>query len=53
MPGRERRDGGRSADKNDNNKGRNDRNNRRGRGRDDDRNQYIERVVTSTASPRL
>ncbi|MGX6968812.1 30S ribosomal protein S5 [Corynebacterium sp. c7Ub_26] len=46
MPGRERRDGGRSADKNDNNKGRNDRNNRRGRGRDDDRNQYIERVVT-------
>lgn len=51
MPGRERRDGGRSAEKNDNNKGRNDRgrndrNNRRGRGRDDDRNQYIERVVT-------
>ena len=51
MPGRERRDGGRSADKNDNNKGRNDRgrndrNNRRGRGRDDDSNQYIERVVT-------
>lgn len=46
MPGRERRDGGRSADKNDNNKGRNDRNNRRRRGRDDDRNQYIERVVT-------
>lgn len=51
MPGRERRDGGRSADKNDNNKGRNDRgrndrNNRRGRGRDDERNQYIERVVT-------
>ena len=51
MPGRERRDGGRSADKNDNNKGRNDRgrndrNNRRGQGRDDDRNQYIERVVT-------
>lgn len=50
MPGRERRDGGRSADKNDNNKGRNDRgrndrNNRRGRGRDDERNQYIERVV--------
>ena len=46
MPGRERRDGGRSADKNDNNKGRNDRgrndrNNRRGRGRDDDRNQYL------------
>ena len=46
MSDREQRDGGRSADKNDNNKGRNDRNNRRGRGRDDDRNQYIERVVT-------
>ena len=54
MPGRERRDGGRSADKNDNNKGRNDRgrnerndrSNRRGRGREDERSQYIERVVT-------
>ena len=47
MPGRERRDGGRSADNNEN------RNERRGRGRDDRRNQqqdersqYIERVVT-------
>ena len=48
MPGRERRDGGRSADNNNEN-----RNERRGRGRDDRRNQqqdersqYIERVVT-------
>ena len=40
MPGRERRDGGRSAD--DRNKKRND---RRG-GRHDERDQYIERVVT-------
>ena len=50
MPGRERRDGGRSADNNNEN-----RNERRGRGRDDRRNQqqdersqYIERVVTIT-----
>ena len=50
MPGRERRDGGRSADSKDNN----NRNERRGGGRRDDRrnqqqderNQYIERVVT-------
>ena len=48
MPGRERRDGGRSADNNNEN-----RNERRGRGREDRRNQqqdersqYIERVVT-------
>ena len=48
MPGRERRDGGRSADNHNEN-----RNERRGRGRDDRRNQqqdersqYIERVVT-------
>ena len=48
MPGRERRDGGRSADNNNEN-----RNERRGRGRDDrhnqqqdERSQYIERVVT-------
>ena len=48
MPGRERRDGGRSADNNNEN-----RNERRGRGRDDRRNQqqdersqYVERVVT-------
>ena len=48
MPGRERRDGGRSADNNNEN-----RNERRGRGRDDRRNQqqdersqFIERVVT-------
>ena len=48
MSGRERRDGGRSADNNNEN-----RNERRGRGRDDRRNQqqdersqYIERVVT-------
>ena len=48
MPGRERRDGGRSADNNNEN-----RNERRGRGRDDRRNQQqdersqcIERVVT-------
>ena len=40
MPGRERRDGGRSAD--DRNKKRND---RRG-GRHDERDKYIERVVT-------
>ena len=49
MPGRERRDGGRSADSNNEN-----RNERRGRGRDrddrrnqqqDERSQYIERVV--------
>ncbi|ANE03237.1 30S ribosomal protein S5 [Corynebacterium crudilactis] len=53
MPGRERRDGGRSADENNNNK-QNDRNDRRGGGRRDDRrnqqqderSQYIERVVT-------
>ncbi|MEJ5997579.1 30S ribosomal protein S5 [Corynebacterium sp. H130] len=51
MPGRERRNGGRSADENNNN----ERNERRGRGRDrddrrnqqqDERSQYIERVVT-------
>ena len=50
MPGRERRDGGRSADDNK----QNDRNERRGGGRRDDRrnqqqderSQYIERVVT-------
>ena len=49
MPGRERRDGGRSADE----QKKNDRNDRRGGGRRDDRrnqqderNQYIERVVT-------
>lgn len=50
MPGRERRDGGRSADENK----QNDRNERRGGGRRDDRrnqqqderSQYIERVVT-------
>lgn len=50
MPGRERRDGGRSADENKSN----DRNERRGGGRRDDRrnqqqderSQYIERVVT-------
>ena len=50
MPGRERRDGGRSADENNSN----DRNERRGGGRRDDRrnqqqderSQYIERVVT-------
>lgn len=51
MPGRERRNGGRSADENNNN----ERNERRGRGRDrddrrnqqqDERTQYIERVVT-------
>ena len=48
MPGRERRDGGRSADNNNEN-----RNERRGRGRadrrnqqQDERSQYIERVVT-------
>ncbi|MBN9644000.1 30S ribosomal protein S5 [Corynebacterium mendelii] len=57
MPGRERRDGGRSADNKDNNN-RNDRNDRRGGGRgrdrddrrgggrDDERSQYLERVVT-------
>ncbi|WIM68108.1 30S ribosomal protein S5 [Corynebacterium breve] len=52
MPGRERRDGGRSAD-DQNKNNRNERNERggRGRGRDDrrqndDRDKYIERVVT-------
>ncbi|MEJ5927982.1 30S ribosomal protein S5 [Corynebacterium sp. H128] len=54
MPGRERRNGGRSADEN-NNSNSNERNERRGRGRDrddrrnqqqDERSQYIERVVT-------
>lgn len=52
MPGRERRNGGRTADENNNN----ERNERRGRGRDhredrrnqqqEERSQYIERVVT-------
>lgn len=50
MPGRERRDGGRTADDNNNkNNNRNDRNDRRGGGRgnrDNDRDKYIERVVT-------
>ena len=48
MPGRERRDGGRSADKNDNNKGRNDRgrNDRNNRAREEEKDKYIERVVT-------
>ncbi|MEJ6012757.1 30S ribosomal protein S5 [Corynebacterium sp. H127] len=56
MPGRERRNGGRSADENNNsNNNSNERNERRGRGRDrddrrnqqqDERSQYIERVVT-------
>ncbi|MHA2788070.1 30S ribosomal protein S5 [Corynebacterium sp. S7] len=52
MPGRERRDGGRSAD-DQNNNNRNDRNERGGRGRRDDRrnqnderDKYIERVVS-------
>lgn len=47
MPGRERRDGGRSADDNKNNNQRNDR--RGGRDRrshNDERDKYIERVVT-------
>lgn len=52
MPGRERRDGGRSADNKDNNKnerrGRRDdrRDDRRGGRQQDERSQYIERVVT-------
>ncbi|QGU02855.1 30S ribosomal protein S5 [Corynebacterium kalinowskii] len=55
MPGRERRNGGRSADENNSNNNSNERNERRGRGRDrddrrnqqqDERSQYIERVVT-------
>ncbi|MCH6196634.1 30S ribosomal protein S5 [Corynebacterium mastitidis] len=47
MPGRERRDGGRSADENkkNNNERRGGRNNDR-RGNNDERDKYIERVVT-------